>query len=192
MEFMYIRVSSIDQNEGRQLAEAEKLGITNIFIDKQSGKDFNRPSYQQMLTELKKDDVLYILSIDRLGRNYEDIQAQWSYITKDIGADIVVIDMPILDTRRSKDLLGTFVSDLILQVLSFVAQNERENIKKRQAQGIALAKAQGKYKGGKAKEYDKAKLDRLNEAWKRKEITKSQFAEEMGVTVMTLNKWLAA
>ena len=123
----------------------ERIGIpkNNIYIDKQSGKDFNRPKYKKLIRRLQEGDVLYILSIDRLGRNYEEILNQWRLITKDMKVDVVVIDMPLLDTRRDKNLLGTFISDMVLQLLSFVAQNERENIKKRQAQGIAAAKARG-------------------------------------------------
>lgn len=141
----YVRVSSHDQNEDRQLIEMERVGIpkNNIYIDKQSGKDFNRPKYKKLIRRLQEGDVLYILSIDRLGRNYEEILNQWRLITKDMKVDVVVIDMPLLDTRRDKNLLGTFISDMVLQLLSFVAQNERENIKKRQAQGIAAAKARG-------------------------------------------------
>lgn len=144
-EYGYVRVSSLDQNEERQMVEMRKLGIAeeNIYKDKQSGKDFNRPMYQKLLRKLKKGDVLYILSIDRLGRNYEEIQSQWRFLTREKEADISVIDMPLLDTRRGKDLMGTFLADIVLQVLSFVAQNERENIRKRQAQGIAAAKAKG-------------------------------------------------
>jgi len=145
----YIRVSSTDQNEDRQLIVMNEMNIpqTNIFIDKQSGKDFERPAYKRIVRELNTGDLLYILSIDRLGRNYEEIQNQWKIITKEKGADICVIDMPLLDTRLHRDLMGTFISDLVLQILSFVAQNERENIKKRQAQGIAAAKAKGIHMG---------------------------------------------
>ena len=141
----YVRVSSLDQNEGRQLAAMAAAGVAeeNLFIDKQSGKDFDRPQYAKMVGELKRGDVLFILSIDRLGRNYEEIQRQWRILTKEIGVEICVIDMPLLDTRGGKDLLGTFIADLVLQILSFVAQTERENIKSRQAQGIAAAKARG-------------------------------------------------
>ena len=141
----YVRVSSADQNEDRQLIcmSDNKVPEGNVYIDKQSGKDFNRPQYKKLVKKLKAGDLLYILSIDRLGRNYEDIQKQWRILTKDIGIDICVIDMPLLDTRNGKDLMGTFIADLVLQILSFVAQNERENIKKRQAQGIAAAKAKG-------------------------------------------------
>ena len=144
MTYGYIRVSSRDQNEDRQLAALQTLvPIENIYMDKQSGKDFNRPQYQKMVRRLKKDDLLYIKSIDRLGRNYEEIQNQWRMLTKEKGIDIVVLDMPLLDTRRGKDLMGTFLSDIVLQVLSFVAENERTNIRQRQAEGIAAAKARG-------------------------------------------------
>ena len=141
----YIRVSSKDQKEDRQQIALKEVGVElqNIYVDKQSGKDFNRPQYKKMLRKLKKDDLLYIKSIDRLGRNYEEILQQWRILTKEKGVDIVVLDMPLLDTRRGKDLMGTFLSDIVLQVLSFVAENERTNIKQRQAEGIAAAKAQG-------------------------------------------------
>ena len=141
----YVRVSSTDQNEDRQLIALREQGVDekNIFIDKQSGKDFERPNYKKLVNKLKTGDLLYIISIDRLGRNYEEIQKQWRVLTKEIGIDICVLDMPMLDTRNGKDIMGTFIADLVLQILSFVAQSERENIKKRQAQGIAAAKAKG-------------------------------------------------
>lgn len=141
----YVRVSSTDQNEDRQLVAMSENNVLqrNIYIDKQSGKDFEIPQYKRLLKRLKSGDLLYILSIDRLGRNYEEIQNQWRILTKDIGIDICVLDMPLLDTRNGRDLMGTFIADLVLQILSFVAQSERENIKKRQAQGIADAKAKG-------------------------------------------------
>ena len=141
----YVRVSSTDQNEDRQMIALREVKVDdeNIYMDKQSGKDFERPQYKRMIKKLKPGDLLYILSIDRLGRNYEEIQRQWRVLTKDVGVDICVIDMPLLDTRNGKDLMGTFIADLVLQILSFVAQNERENIKKRQAEGIADAKAKG-------------------------------------------------
>ena len=141
----YIRVSTIDQNEDRQVIalKAKQVPEQNIYMDKQSGKDFNRPQYKKLVKKLKSGDLLYIMSIDRLGRNYEEIQNQWRILTKEVGIDICVIDMPLLDTRNGKDLMGTFIADLVLQILSFVAQNERENIRKRQAQGIAAAKARG-------------------------------------------------
>ena len=141
----YVRVSSTDQNEDRQMLALAEVGVPekHIFMDKQSGKSFDRPQYKKMLKKLKAGDLLYVLSIDRLGRNYEEIQNQWRVITKEIGADVCVLDMPLLDTRQGKDLMGTFIADLVLQILSFVAQSERENIRKRQAEGIAAAKAKG-------------------------------------------------
>lgn len=141
----YIRVSSQDQNEARQVVALEELGISKnkIYMDKSSGKDFNRKSYQRLLKRLNEDTVLFVKSIDRLGRNYEEIIEQWRIITKVKKADIVVLDMPLLDTRREKNLMGTFIADIVLQILSYVAQIERENIKQRQAEGIAAAKARG-------------------------------------------------
>ena len=141
----YIRVSSYDQNEDRQLIAMRKMEISpkNLYVDKQSGKDFKRPQYQKMLRRLKANDLLFIKSIDRLGRNYTEILEQWRYLTKIKKIDIVVLDMPLLDTRIGKDLMGTFLSDIVLQVLSFVAENERINIRQRQAEGIAAAKAKG-------------------------------------------------
>lgn len=141
----YARVSSLDQNEDRQLIALRDRAVADdhIFVDKQSGKSFERPQYKRMVTKLKQGDLLYILSIDRLGRNYEEVQNQWRILTKEKGIDICVIDMPLLDTRQGKDLMGTFIADLVLQVLSFVAQSERENIRKRQEEGIAAAKAKG-------------------------------------------------
>lgn len=141
----YVRVSSMDQNEDRQMIALSEAGVSekNIFKDKLSGKSFDRPQYKKLVKKLKVGDLLYILSIDRLGRNYEEIQNQWRIITKDKGADICVLDMPLLDTRQGKDLMGTFIADLVLQILSFVAQSERESIRKRQEQGIAAAKARG-------------------------------------------------
>lgn len=141
----YIRVSSTDQNEDRQRAALGARGIPppNVYTDKQSGKDFRRPQYQRLIRRLRPGDLLYVLSIDRLGRNYKEIQEQWRVITKEKGADVCVLDMPLLDTRTAKDLMGTFIADLVLQILSFVAENERLNIRKRQEQGIAAAKARG-------------------------------------------------
>nr|WP_241159608.1 recombinase family protein [Desulfovibrio sp. ZJ200] len=141
----YIRVSSVDQNEIRQRIALEQQAIPpdRIFMDKMSGKDFQRPQYQAMLKKLRPGDLLCITSIDRLGRNYEEILEQWRVLTREKRVDILVLDMPLLDTRRDKNLLGTFIADLVLQVLSFVAQNERENIRKRQAEGIAAAKLRG-------------------------------------------------
>lgn len=141
----YARVSSTDQNERRQIDSLKSAHVidSQIYVDKQSGKNFDRPAYKMLMSHLRPNDLLYIQSIDRLGRNYEEILEQWRVLTKEKGIDIVVLDMPLLDTRRGKDLMGTFISDLVLQILSFVAQSERESIKKRQAEGIASAKARG-------------------------------------------------
>ena len=141
----YARASSWEQNEDRQLIGLKEVGLTGerFFLEKKSGKDFNRPQYKKMLRKIKKGDLLYVKSIDRLGKNYEEIQQQWRLLTKEKVVDIVVLDMPLLDTRRCKDLMGTFLSDIILQVLSFVAESERTNIRQRQAEGIAVAKAKG-------------------------------------------------
>lgn len=141
----YVRVSSMEQNEERQMIALKGAGVaaSHIFMDKQSGKDFHRVNYRKMVSLLQEGDLLYIMSIDRLGRNYAEVQNQWRILTKEIGIDICVIDMPLLDTRNGKDLLGTFIADLVLQILSFVAENERENIRKRQEQGIAAAKLRG-------------------------------------------------
>lgn len=141
----YVRVSTKEQREDRQLAAMQEHHVPekNIYLDKLSGKDFNRPMYLKLLKKLKKDDLLYVKSIDRLGRNYEEILEQWRVLTKVKKIDIVVLDMPLLDTRRGKDLMGTFLSDVVLQVLSFVSENERSNIRQRQAEGIAAARARG-------------------------------------------------
>ena len=173
----YIRVSSTDQNEDRQMAALRGRCVPekNIYMDKQSGKDFERPLYQRMVSRLQRDDLLYILSIDRLGRNYEDLQIQWRILTRDIGVDICVIDMPLLDTRCSKDLMGTFIADLVLQILSFVAQNERENIRRRQAEGIAAARARGVKFGRPARDLPE-NFQQICEAWRRQELTLRQAA----------------
>ena len=171
-EYGYVRVSSSDQNEERQMVEMRKIGISerNIYQDKQSGKDFDRPMYQKLFRNLKKGDVLYSLSIDRLGRNYEEVQNQWRYLTREKGVDVSVIDMPLLDTRRGKDLMGTFLADIVLQVLSFVAQNECENIRKRQAQGIAAAKAKG-VKFGRPEVTVPVEFDELVDKWEKKQVS---------------------
>lgn len=170
-EYGYVRVSSLDQNEDRQMIELQKKNIPekNIYMDKLSGKNFERPAYKRLFKKLKQGDLLYIMSIDRLGRNYVEIQEQWRILTKEKGIDIVVLDMPLLDTRTGKDLMGTFISDLVLQILSFVAQNERENIKKRQAQGIAAAKARGVRFGRPEKPIPDNFGDIVNR-WEKKEI----------------------
>ena len=171
----YIRVSTKEQNEDRQRISMEEAGVPerNVYMDKQSGKDFNRPQYRKLLRKLKKDDLLYIKSIDRLGRNYEEILQQWRYLTKDKGIDIVVLDMPLMDTRRGKNLMGTFLSDIVLQVLSFVAENERTNIRQRQAEGIAAAKARGVRFGRPEKEIP-ADFGEIVAAWERKQLPISE------------------
>ena len=173
----YVRVSSRDQNEDRQMIAFETLRIPekNIYIDKQSGKDFERPQYKKLVRKLKKDDLLYIKSIDRLGRNYEEILEQWRVLTKEKGIDIVVLDMPLLDTRRGKDLMGTFLSDIVLQVLSFVAENERTNIRQRQAEGIAAAKAKG-IKFGRPPRPLPENFYEVHKAWRGKKITLKEAA----------------
>ena len=182
----YIRVSSQDQKEDRQQIALKEVGVElrNIYIDKQSGKDFNRPQYKKRLRKLKKDDLLYIKSIDRLGRNYEEILQQWRILTKEKGVDIVVLDMPLLDTRRGKDLMGTFLSNIVLQVLSFVAENERTNIKQRQAEGIAAAKAQG-IKFGRPPLPLPDNFYEVHKAWRSKKITLKQAAEACNMPIGT-------
>ena len=174
----YVRVSSVDQNEDRQLIALMKAGVAkeNIYIDKISGKNFERPKYKCLVKKLRRGDILYIMSIDRLGRNYEQIQNQWRIITREKGADIVVLDMPLLDTRQGKDLMGTFIADLVLQILSFVAQSEREKIKERQAQGIAAAKARGEKFGQPMKKMPDD-FEELVKMWKEKRITLSEIVK---------------
>ena len=185
-EYGYVRVSSLDQNEERQMVEMRQLGIAeeNIYKDKQSGKDFNRSQYKKLLRKMKKDDLLCIKSIDRLGRNYEEILAQWRILTKDKGIDIMVLDMPLLDTRRGKDLMGTFLSDIVLQVLSFVAENERVNIRQRQAEGIAAAKARG-VRFGRLPKPLPPNFRTVYQRWKHGEITGTAAAKECGMPLST-------
>lgn len=190
MKIGYARVSTVDQNEARQMEALREEGVEMIYMDKKSGKDFNRPEYQKMITSLKKGDVLVVHSIDRLGRNYEEIIAEWRKITKEIEADIIVQDMPLLNTTQNKDLTGTLIADIVLQLLSYVAQRERENIRQRQKEGIAIAKAQGKYKGRAKKEINKELFDNTKIRWQNGEITKVQFAEIMGISRSTLYKLL--
>ena len=191
MKIGYVRVSTADQNEARQIKAMREDGVEKIYMDKQSGKDFNRPEYKKMISELKQGDILVLHSIDRLGRNYEEILEQWRIITKEIKADVIVQFMPLLNTTISKDLDGTFIADLVLQILSYVSAKERENIKCRQREGIAIAKAQGKYKGGKPKEVDEQLFAENLVRYRNGEITKSEFALEIGVSRPTLNKLLA-
>lgn len=187
----YIRVSSTDQNEDRQVRALRAMGVPerHIFMDKQSGKDFDRPQYKQLVRALKPDDLLYILSIDRLGRSYEEIQEQWRILTKETGVDICVIDMPLLDTRNGKDLMGTFIADLVLQILSFVAQNERESIRKRQEQGIAAAKARGVRFGRPAVEPPE-NFTRVVTDWEKKRISFHQALHLCGMSEATFYRRL--
>lgn len=182
----YVRVSSTDQNEDRQMIALKEVRVPkkHIYMDKQSGKDFDRPQYKELIKRLRQGDLLYVLSIDRLGRNYDEIQRQWRILTKEIGADVCVIDMPLLDTRQSKDLLGTFVADLVLQVLSFAAHNERDNIRKRQAQGIAAAKARGVHMGRPALNAP-PDFEEIVTAWERKQITTEEALRQCGMSETT-------
>ncbi len=184
--FGYVRVSSTDQNEDRQMIALRQAGVPdeNIYMDKMSGKDFNRPQYKKMVKRMKQGDLLYVLSIDRLGRNYDEIQNQWRILTKEIGIDVCVIDMPLLDTRQSKDLLGTFVADLVLQVLSFAAHNERDNIRKRQAEGIAAAKARGVHMGRPVVEAP-PDFEEIVKAWEKKKITMEEAMKRCGMSETT-------
>ncbi len=182
----YIRVSTREQNEGRQVAAMQELSIPeeNVFLDKQSGKDFRRPQYQRLVKKLKPDDLLYIKSIDRLGRNYGEILEQWRMLTKEKRIDIVVLDMPLLDTRRGKDLMGTFLSDIVLQVLSFVAENERTAIRQRQAEGIAAAKARG-VRFGRPPRPLPENYHSAYQRWKAGTITGTAAAKECGMPLST-------
>ncbi|MCL2706444.1 MAG: recombinase family protein [Spirochaetaceae bacterium] len=187
----YIRVSSTDQNEGRQFNAMTELKIPedNIYIDKISGKDFKRPAYKALLEKLTSGDLIYIKSIDRLGRNYEDIQTQWRMLTKELGVDIAIIDMPLLDTRNGKDLMGTFIADLVLQILSFVAHSERETIRQRQAEGIALARARG-IKFGRPIKKSPVNFDVLVKQWERGEIPIAEMMTQTGLKEATFYRRL--
>lgn len=187
----YVRVSSREQNEDRQLDALRGIEIEerNIFIDKQSGKDFERPQYKRLVRKVKREDLIYIKSIDRLGRNYSEIQEQWRFLTKEKGADIVVLDMPLLDTRRGKDLMGTFLSDIVLQVLSFAAENERTNIRQRQAEGIAAAKARG-VRFGRPQINMPEYFGKTVRSWERKEITVEEAVRRCGVSESTFYRRL--
>ena len=186
MEYGYIRVSTREQNEQRQLIAMREFGISEnrIYMDKQSGKDFERKNYKKMVRKLKKDDTLVVKSIDRLGRNYEEILEQWRQITKEKQVAIVVLDMPLLDTRQSRDLTGTLIADIVLQLLSYVAQTERDFIRQRQAEGIAAAKAKGTKFGRKATEMPD-EFDVLYQQWLAGKISLRKAAEELGVSHST-------
>lgn len=187
MTYAYIRVSTRDQNEGRQLAALTNLGISemNLFLDKQSGKDFNRPAYRKLIKKLKPGDLLIIKSIDRLGRNYEEILEQWRHITKEIQADIRALDMPLLDTSNHRGLTGTLIADIVLQLLSYVAQSERENIRQRQAEGIAAAKARGVKFGAERKSVPED-FDEWYLRWRRREITAKTLCEHLKIHITTV------
>ncbi|HIY00488.1 MAG TPA: recombinase family protein [Candidatus Blautia faecipullorum] len=187
----YVRVSSAEQNEDRQLVAMQEKAVPkkNIFMDKQSGKDFERRGYKRLVKKMKAGDILYILSIDRLGRNYEEIQRQWRFLTKEKGIDICVIDMPLLDTRQGKDLLGTFIADLVLQILSFVAQTERENIKKRQAEGIAAAKAKG-VKFGRPEIPIPDDFGSIVKKWQKQQLSLQKVLEKCGMSEATFYRRL--
>lgn len=186
----YVRVSTKDQNELRQVLAMQEFGIDEkyIFLDKRSGKDFNRPNYQKLISKLNKGDTLVIKSIDRLGRNYDEIIEQWRIITKEIQAAIVVLDMPLLDTRKGRDLTGTLIADIVLQLLSYVAQTEHEFIKCRQMEGIAAAKAKGVKFGAKPKAKPSA-YNECYEQWLRGELSARAAARRLNVTHPTFLKW---
>lgn len=190
MTYGYIRVSTRDQNEDRQIIALKKAGVPekNIILDKKSGKDFDRPGYRRLCKKVKPGDTLFIKSIDRLGRNYNEILEQWRYLTKDKKIAIVVLDMPLLDTRKGRDLTGELIADIVLQLLSYVAQTERDFIRQRQAEGIAAAKARGVHFGrkpmDKPKEYEDIYL-----RWKRKDISARHAAKLLGTTHQTFLKW---
>lgn len=193
MEYGYVRVSTKEQNEARQLIVLREFGIgdDDIYIDKQSGSDFNRKNYRHLMKRLKADDVMVIKSIDRLGRNYDEILEQWRIITKEKQAAIVVLDMPLLDTRRARDLTSTLIADIVLQLLSYVAQTEREFIKQRQAEGIAAAKQRGVQFGRRPKArpegYDEVKM-----LWDKEEISAREAARRLEVTHRTFLNWVRA
>ena len=189
MTYAYVRVSTKEQNEDRQLIAMKEYGVKpeNVFLDKQSGKDFDRTNYKRLIRKLKKGDVLVIKSIDRLGRNYNEILQQWQKITKTVKADIKVLDMDLLDTTKQKDLIGTLISDIVLQLLSYVAENERINIRQRQAEGIAAAKAKG-VKFGRPKIYDAKDILPVYQKFKRKEITQKEAVNMIGCSNRTYYK----
>lgn len=187
----YVRVSSRDQREDRQVLALREFQVPdqNIFMDKLSGKDFNRPQYRRMVRKIKKGDVLVIKSVDRLGRNYEEILEQWQLLTKEKHADVVVLDMPLLDTRKSeKNLMGIFMADLVLQILSYVAQAERENILQRQKEGIAAARRRG-VKFGRPKKNVPAEFEQIKREWTAKKISSREAARRLGISQDTFLRW---
>lgn len=190
MEYGYIRVSTKEQNEQRQMIAMREFGIAEnrVYMDKQSGKDFERKNYKRLIRKLKKDDTLVVKSIDRLGRNYDEILEQWRIITKEKQAAIVVLDMPLLDTRQSRDLTGTLIADIVLQLLSYVAQTEREFIRQRQAEGIAAAKRNGVQFGRRPMERP-ASFRTMKARWINNEISARAAAKQLGVTHGTFLRW---
>ena len=187
----YVRVSTKEQNEARQVIAMHEFGVDeqNVFVEKQSGKDFNRPKYKRLLRKLKAGDTLVIKSIDRLGRNYDEIIEQWRIITKEKQAAIVVLDMPLLDTRQGRDLTGTLIADIVLQLLSYVAQTEREFIKRRQAEGIAAAKARGVQFGPKPMKRPDSFIT-MREAWEKGELSAREAARRLGISHKTFLRWV--
>jgi len=190
MEYGYVRVSTKEQNEDRQMVAMRKFGIedSRIVLDKQSGKDFDRPGYRKLLRKLKAGDTLVIKSIDRLGRNYDEILEQWRLLTKEKGVAIVVLDMPLLDTRQGRDLTGALIADIVLQLLSYVAQTEREFNHQRQAEGIAAAKARGVHFGRKFKDRGED-FESVMAAWRRGELSGRAAARKLGVAHGTFQRW---
>ncbi|WP_195268330.1 recombinase family protein [Eubacterium sp. 1001713B170207_170306_E7] len=187
----YVRVSSKDQNEDRQLLAMEQAGvdIKNIYIDKQSGADFNRPRYKALLKKLKRDDVVIVKSIDRLGRNYKEILEQWQILTKQKGIGVVVLDMPLLNTRADKDLIGTLIADIVLQLLSYVAETERQYIRQRQAEGIAAARKKGKHLGRKPKPIS-SRFNDVCKEWQAGKISRNKAAKMLDISAETFKKWV--
>lgn len=190
MTYGYVRVSSRDQNEERQMVAMEEFGVEkkDIYLDKQSGKNFERPQYQKLLRKIKSGDTLVIKSIDRLGRNYDEILIQWRTITKQKKAAIVVLDMPLLDTRQSRDLTGTLIADIVLQLLSYVAQTEREFIRQRQKEGIAAAKARGVRFGREPMERPVEYLD-VHSLWQQGEISAREAGRRLNISYKTFLRW---
>ena len=184
----YVRVSTKEQREDRQVVALEEYGVDKVFMDKQSGKDFKRPAYCQLVADLNPGDVIVVKSIDRLGRNYEEILTQWRIITKEKGAAIVVLDMPLLDTRNSRDLTGTLIADIVLQLLSYVAETERQFIKQRQREGIAAAKARGQ-RFGRPRRDRGEEYPAVLELWQHGEISAAEAGRRLGVSHVTFLKW---
>ena len=191
MEYGYVRVSTREQNELRQVVALKEFGISEkrIYVDKQSGKDFERPNYKRLMRKLKGGDTIVIKSIDRLGRNYDEILEQWRVITKEKGVSIVVLDMPLLNTAQSKDLTGTLIADIVLQLLSYVAQTEREFIRQRQAEGIAAAKARGVKFGRPTMEHP-TEYEQIKAQWQHKELSARAAAKKLGITHGTFLRWV--